>query len=140
VNDNVRLLRRQVRALKKSLVKLKAVAYEGGLCAGRENCPLCKAFLKRIPYRNPEKPKQKYRYACTNCPTAQVAGIDKCEGSPWKEWEAYQAAHRTDNVEQSSSYRVFDQVSRDIAIKRVAFVQVVLGIYERKLAKAIRTP
>ena len=60
-----------LKALKGSIRKWERIVTGEGYDAGRDNCPLCKVFLK--------KPR------CGGCPVAIATGKPNCEGSPyWK--------------------------------------------------------
>lgn len=64
-------------ALRGSIAKWHAIAFEGGSDMGYENCPLCARFLAG---------RDK---VCEGCPVARAVDSRGCTGTPYDEWDAH---------------------------------------------------
>ena len=108
----MKLTERQKRALRKSILKWEAIAFEGGFDNGTGNCACCLQFYDGPP-------------ECKGCPVFQSTGQQFCEGSPYELWSDHHDEY--DGMPGHVDGKVFDDRSRALAEAEYIFLIEILG-------------
>jgi len=106
-------LRKKIELIEKSVEKWENIVDGTGVDHGTQNCPLCQEF---------------YDDNCEGCPVAEETGYDMCQYTPYFDWDEY-----CTNNDNQWPYKVFDKISKELAIEERDYLIKLLEVYEDEM-------
>jgi len=116
------LLRRQVTALKSSVLKWQKVVFEEGIDLGSDNCDCCQEFASQ----------DFCSYSCS-CPIVIETGDACCDSTPYGKWSDYMDDSEEQGLVKQDEWKVFDKKSRKLAKDELEFLRRLYRNYSRRL-------